>query len=66
MKIIDCQIVPNVKDGVLTPDWDTDTGLTTPEQGRCENVWLVVFWLCVVPFTVDFVMFVYMWLFEYL
>jgi hypothetical protein len=25
MKIIDCQIVPNVKDGVLTPDWDTDT-----------------------------------------
>ena len=22
----------------------------TPEQGRCENVWLVVFWLCVVPF----------------
>jgi hypothetical protein len=24
------------------------------------------YWLCVVPFTVDFVMFVYMWLFEYL
>jgi hypothetical protein len=39
---------------------------TPAEQGgRCENVWLVV-WLCVVPFTVDFVMFVYMWLCEYL
>jgi hypothetical protein len=34
----------------------------TPEQGRCENVWLVVFWLCVVPPSVDFGMFVYMWL----
>ena len=36
------------------------------EQGRCQNVWLVVYgcvlWLCVVPLTVDFVMFVYMWL----
>jgi hypothetical protein len=25
----------------------------TPEQGRCENVWLVVFWLCVVPLCLD-------------